>query len=68
MYPNLKAEMGRRNLSMQDLSTLTGIPYSTLAPKLRGERPLSLKDARIIKEVIGTSLPLEVLFSFEMED
>ena len=68
MYPNLKAEMGKRNISIRKLSVLTGIPYSTLAPKLRGEKPLKFIDAKSIKEALGTAVSLETLFSTIAEE
>lgn len=65
MFPNLNAEMARRNMTVRSLSERTGIPYSTLAPKLRGEKPLKYKEAESIKAAIGTTLELEELFKEE---
>lgn len=66
MYPNLKAEMARRGITASALSEKTEIPYSTLTPKLRGESPVTVREAQIIKAAIGTDLPLDELFSTEI--
>ena len=63
MFPNVRAEMARRKLTVQGLSERTGIPYSTLAPKLRGDKPIKLDEAERIKAAINTEMPIEVLFS-----
>lgn len=67
MYPNLKAEMARRELTIRDLSERTGISYATLYPKLRGERPLKISDAEKIREALGADLVLDILFSKKPE-
>lgn len=66
MYPNLRAEMSRRNLSIQRLALLVGMPYSTLREKLKGERKLSFDDAMKIKQSLNLNIPLEILFSTEI--
>jgi transcriptional regulator with XRE-family HTH domain len=66
MYPNLKAEMARRGITASSLAEMTEIPYSTLAPKLRGERPITVREAQIIKTAIGTDVPLDLLFDTEI--
>lgn len=63
MYPNLKAEMSRRNLSIQKLALLIGMPYSTLREKLKGERRLTFDEAVLIKQSLNVDIPLEMLFS-----
>lgn len=68
MFPNLKAEMARRDISTQELSNRTNIPYATLAPKLRGDKPLKFSEAEKIKEALGTALSLDVLFNTEVID
>lgn len=65
MYPNLKAVLAARNITILQLSQRTGIPYSTLTPKLRGEKPITVREAELIKSVIGTDISLEDLFSTE---
>ena len=62
MYPNLNAEMGRLFMSGLALANLTGIPYSTLSPKLAGRTPLKLSEAIAIKRALKVDIPLETLF------
>lgn len=62
MYSNVKAELARRNLSIVDLSTKTGIRYQTLADKINGKYPMTLDEAKTIKSALGVNIPLEELF------
>ena len=62
MFPNLRAEMARRGLTVEDLAGLSGIKYSTLSQKLNGSRPLSFAETLKIKEALDVTIPLEVLF------
>lgn len=68
MFPYLKAEMAKRGMTVQSLSEKTGIPYSTLVPKLRGERPLKVDEACNIKAATNSKLSVEELFSKTIED
>ena len=61
MYKNLKAEMARRDVTVKKLSDLTGIRYTTLASKLRGETFLTLPEALKIAEQF-TDCTLDYLF------
>lgn len=63
MYPNLNAEMARRNITVMMLSERTGMPYSTLAPKLRGEKPVKMAEAMKIRDAINSNLTLDYLFA-----
>lgn len=62
MYANVKAELARRNLSIVDLSEKTGIRYQTLVDKINGKFPLTLEEAKKIKDALDVSLSLEELF------
>ena len=37
MYPTIKAEMARKNMTITELANVTGIRYQTLSEKLRGK-------------------------------
>lgn len=65
MYPNLNAERARRNISLEMLAEALHKKVATVSLKLSGKAPISVKEALIIKKTIGTSLPLEILFSEE---
>lgn len=62
MYPNLKAEMARQNLTNKDLSIYSSINYDTLNRKLNGKSPIMLDEAWKIKNALKVEIPLEVLF------
>lgn len=62
MYPNLRAEMARKNITLADLADSVGVTVSTISQKLNGKFPITLKEAKAIKERIGVDLPLEELF------
>ncbi len=65
MYPNVRAEMGRNNLTALALSKVTGIRYQTLTAKLKGDSEITIAEARKIKTALRTSLTLEELFKEE---
>lgn len=62
MYPNVRAEIARKNITMGKLAEELGITLSTLSLKLKGEYPITLKEAKRIKAVLGCDIPLEELF------
>ena len=61
-YPNLVSEIAVKKTSIAEISRITEIPYSTLAPKIRGEKPVTVSEARKIKNAIPSDFPLEILF------
>lgn len=62
MYPNLKAELVRRHISVPALAESLGISHGTMYLKLSGKAELTLRQAKQIKDLLGIDLPLEVLF------
>ena len=61
-YPVLVSELAVKKISVMDISRETGIPYSTLAPKIRGEKPVTVSEGRKIRDAIKSELSLEELF------
>ena len=61
-YPALVSEMAVKKISVMDVSRETGIPYSTLAPKIRGEKPITVSEGRKIRAAIRSELSLDDLF------
>ena len=61
MYPTLKAEFARRGLTLQMVADRLGIGVSTLSSKIRNGG-FTLKEAKQIKEILETDIPIEVLF------
>ncbi len=62
MYKNIRAELGRRNMTILTLSEKTGIRYQTLTAKLKGDSDITLDEAKAIKTALETGLPIEELF------
>lgn len=62
MYPNVKAEMARNGITLEMLAKPLDITPSTLSKKLNGHFPLTLNEAKTIKDVIKADQPLEKLF------
>ena len=64
MFPNVKAERARKNITLEMIATDPRIncTVSTLSLKLNGEAPLKWSEAVAIKDILGSDLPLEVLF------
>lgn len=60
MYPNLKAEMARKSITVKRLAEMIGVKYSRLYPKLNKDIPFSL--AVKIKQTLDLEMPLEELF------
>lgn len=67
MYKNVRIEMVRMNMTLVDLSNATGIRYQTLSEKMRGNSPILLSEAILIKQALHTDMPLEKLFAVDPE-
>lgn len=67
MYPNLRAEIARRNLTNAALANAIGISESRFSLKMNGKYPFSLKEAIAIKNFLNTTLTIEELFLKEDE-
>ena len=67
MYPNLKAEMARKNITIRSLHKIllesgVKISLSQLSVKLSGKYELTLPEANAIRTAINVDIPLEILF------
>lgn len=62
MYGKLKEELKNQHLTVVDLSKMTDIKYLTLWNKIRGNYPITLAEAKIIKHALAVDTPLEELF------
>lgn len=62
-FANLRAEMGRKNLSTKDISTKTGISQQTLGAKLSRRSPLYLGEAFKIRNLVFPDQEISYLFS-----
>jgi hypothetical protein len=67
MFPNIRAEMARHNVILNDIALALDKSIATVSRMLNGEAPISLDEAKTIKTVIKSDLPLEELFKTESE-
>lgn len=65
MYRNAKAEMVRAGLTVTTLAEKMGNTVATWSDKLNGKRAITLNEAARFKEIVGSELPIEVLFERE---
>lgn len=63
MYRKLKMEMARVGWNIKELAENTGITYSTLTGKVRGDTPFTLDECVLVKRALGSTLELEELFA-----
>lgn len=64
MYPEVRAQMARKNIPIKTLADDPRIncTVSTMSLKLSGKAPLLFAEAIAIKDLIRSDLPLEKLF------
>lgn len=62
MYPNLKAELARKNLNMVHLAEFLNVRYATVNSKVNGKYQFTLKEALAIREKFFPDLQIEYLF------
>lgn len=70
MYPNFRAEYGRKNLTLEKLVVELDkqgikISVSQLSQKLKGGSPIRLTEAKALKKILETDLSIEELFETE---
>ncbi len=67
MYPTLRAEMARKNMSISRLALEAGMSMPRLYDKMHGKakRGFLIRDCIKIKEILGVDMPLEELFKEE---
>ena len=68
MYPEIRAEMARKKLSLDTIANGLECTVSTASLKLNGKAPITLKEAVKIKSIIGSELPIEELFKTEARE
>ena len=66
-YSNLKAEMGRRDITIEAISKLLGIHRNSAANKLNGPSSFSIEEAIKIKSEFFPDYEYKYLFKHEEE-
>ena len=62
IFPNLRAEMARRNLSIQDVAKAIKTGRETAGAKLSGQRPIHLDEAITITDTFFPNEDVRHLF------
>lgn len=62
MFPNLKAEMARKGMTMSELAKKTGMTLQKMSCRMNGKVEFTYSEAYLIKQALGVDLPLEILF------
>ena len=62
MYRNAKAEMVRYGVTLETLAEKSGKSISVWSQKLRGNVVITVDEAKEFKKIVGTDVPIEVLF------
>ena len=73
MYPNVEAERTRAGLTLDPIASAWGVSVPTASLKLNGKAPITLREAKILKDLIveektkknisvNIDMSLEVLF------
>lgn len=68
MYPNLEAELKRRNLKRSDLAKCIGCTPSTVSLKMLNKGDFTFSEIMKIKKWLGVNMPLEELFASNDDD
>lgn len=66
-YSNLKAEMGRYDITAEAISKLLGIHRNSVANKLRGQSSFSIEEAVKIKNTFFPEFEYGYLFKSEQK-
>lgn len=68
MYPNLRAEITRRNLTMAEVADAIGLSVTHFSLKMTGRYGFTLAEAFAIKKFLKTKLSIDVLFQLTMDE
>ena len=67
MYPNLNAEMKRREIEQNDIAKKLNKGQDAISLKFTGKRKIFLEEAKKIKKYFFPELSLEYLFASKEE-
>lgn len=65
MYPNLRAELARKKITLTQVAEHLGMTLGTLSLKVNGKSELTFHEVCEIKRYLGVDIPLEELFASE---
>ena len=62
MFPNVKAELARKGVTLTELAEAIGMSLQTLSGRMNGKSEFTYSEAVKIKKFLGVEIPLEILF------
>ena len=62
MYPNLRAEIARHNLTMAEVADAIGLSVTHFSLKMTGKYGFTLAEAFAIKQFLKSKYSIDVLF------
>ena len=62
MFPNLKAELARKGMTLTELAEKTGMSLQKLSGRMNGKNEFTYSETIRIKQALGVDIPLETLF------
>ena len=62
MFPNLRAEMARQNLTAKDVAKIIGKTEKSARDKLSGKREFTYRETCSIRDAFFPETPIETLF------
>lgn len=65
MYPNIRAEIARKRLTLAELAKEMNIAPQTLSGKLTGRHDFQFSEAAKLKDILGYEGTLEELFEVD---
>lgn len=68
MYPNLRAELKRRGITLEKLAQLLNITVSTLSLKMNGRYAFTFNEAKQIKSILNEISPLDMSLDVLFEE
>lgn len=63
MYPNVRSEMKKRKLTLKWLAELWNVRIATASQKLSGKYPISVREAKLLRNALGDGVTIDYLFS-----
>lgn len=64
-YPNLLAEMGRKNLKQKDIADALNIKQASVSRKMNGDAPFTLEEAIFLQRFLKSEMDIPELFKEE---
>lgn len=62
MFPNLNAEMARKNISVSMLAKAINVSEQTARRKLNGKAVFDLSECKIVRDLVAPNMGLDDLF------